>query len=198
MRVTHAVHKVLSVPRSLDFLMITYPFPREHASEWRSHHPSARWVLSPLGRGSEASESVALIRKRCRTCCHREVRGYHSGVEGDTHVGLLFVRNFLLKLSRDNVLMQDAVARDRLLERTLELDNGQFEQLCKMLIERAEQTRDVELTTFTSTPESPETTRVREPMDRVQRAARPPTRQLTRPRPVLPTAVQRHRAGESR
>jgi len=44
--------------------------------------------------------------------------------------------------------MQRATARDRFLNRTLELDNEQFEQLCKMLIERAEQTRDLELTPF--------------------------------------------------
>jgi len=44
--------------------------------------------------------------------------------------------------------MQPATARDRLLERVLALDNEQFEQLCKMLIERAEQTRDLELTPF--------------------------------------------------
>jgi len=44
--------------------------------------------------------------------------------------------------------MQPAAARDRLLDQILSLDNEQFEQLCKMLIERAEQTRDLELTPF--------------------------------------------------
>jgi restriction system protein len=44
--------------------------------------------------------------------------------------------------------MQPVTARDQLLDRILSLDNEQFEQLCKMLIERAEQTRDLELTPF--------------------------------------------------
>ena len=44
--------------------------------------------------------------------------------------------------------MQPTMARDRLLDRTLSLDSEQFEQLCKMLIERAEQTRELELTPF--------------------------------------------------
>jgi restriction system protein len=44
--------------------------------------------------------------------------------------------------------MQPATARNRLLDHTLSLNNEQFEQLCKMLIERAEQTRDLELTPF--------------------------------------------------
>lgn len=44
--------------------------------------------------------------------------------------------------------MHASAARDALRDRTLDLDHDQFEQLCKMLIERAEQTRDLELTPF--------------------------------------------------
>lgn len=44
--------------------------------------------------------------------------------------------------------MQASTTRDQILDRTLEIDAEQFEQLCKMLIERAEQTRDLELTPF--------------------------------------------------
>lgn len=44
--------------------------------------------------------------------------------------------------------METATARDQLLDRALALDHEQFEQLCKMVIERAEQTRDLELTPF--------------------------------------------------
>lgn len=44
--------------------------------------------------------------------------------------------------------MDPAAARGELLERALAIDDEQFEQLCKMLIERAEQTRDLELTPF--------------------------------------------------
>jgi len=44
--------------------------------------------------------------------------------------------------------MNRSAVRDRLLDRTLALDNEQFEQFCKMLIERAEQTSDLELTPF--------------------------------------------------
>lgn len=44
--------------------------------------------------------------------------------------------------------MKASTARDRILDRALEIDHEQFEQLTKMLIERAEQTRDLELTPF--------------------------------------------------
>lgn len=44
--------------------------------------------------------------------------------------------------------MQPASARQALIERALDVDHEQFEQLCKMVIERAEQTRDLELTPF--------------------------------------------------
>ena len=41
-----------------------------------------------------------------------------------------------------------ARVRDQILDRALDIDHEQFEQLCKMLIERAEQTHDLELTPF--------------------------------------------------
>lgn len=44
--------------------------------------------------------------------------------------------------------MDTAAAREHVLERALEIDHGQFEQLCKMLIERSERTKDLELTPF--------------------------------------------------
>jgi restriction system protein len=44
--------------------------------------------------------------------------------------------------------MQTAAAREEMIDRALSIDNEQFEQLCKMLIERSEQTRDLELTPF--------------------------------------------------
>ena len=44
--------------------------------------------------------------------------------------------------------MDATAAREELLERALAIDDVQFEQLGKMVIERAEQTRDLELTPF--------------------------------------------------
>lgn len=44
--------------------------------------------------------------------------------------------------------MNEASARDHILDQALAIDNEQFEQLCKMVIERAEQTRELELTPF--------------------------------------------------
>lgn len=44
--------------------------------------------------------------------------------------------------------MDSYTARENILDRALEIDSEQFEQLCKMLIERAEQTHDLELTPF--------------------------------------------------
>jgi restriction system protein len=44
--------------------------------------------------------------------------------------------------------MDAADARETVLDRALDVSHGQFEQLCKMLIERAEQTRTLELTPF--------------------------------------------------
>lgn len=44
--------------------------------------------------------------------------------------------------------MQSSTAREFILANALEIDHEQFEQLCKMLIERAEKTRDLELTPF--------------------------------------------------
>lgn len=44
--------------------------------------------------------------------------------------------------------MNEANARDHILDQALAIDNEQFEQLCKMVIERAEQTRELELTPF--------------------------------------------------
>lgn len=44
--------------------------------------------------------------------------------------------------------MQTAAAREEILDRALSIDSEQFEQLCKMLIGRSEQTRDLELTPF--------------------------------------------------
>lgn len=44
--------------------------------------------------------------------------------------------------------MDVTAARDYLLTRALSIDSEQFEQLCKMLIERAEQTQSLELTPF--------------------------------------------------
>lgn len=44
--------------------------------------------------------------------------------------------------------MNRASARDQLLDHALAIDAAQFEQLCKMVIERAEQTRELELTPF--------------------------------------------------
>lgn len=44
--------------------------------------------------------------------------------------------------------MQTSEVREDLLQRTLSLDEDQFEQFCKMLIQRAERTRDLELTPF--------------------------------------------------
>lgn len=44
--------------------------------------------------------------------------------------------------------MDPVAARETALDRVLALDGAQFEQFCKMLLERAEQTRDLELTPF--------------------------------------------------
>jgi restriction system protein len=44
--------------------------------------------------------------------------------------------------------MDIETARDELQKRLLDLSSEQFEQLCKMVLERAEQTRDLELTPF--------------------------------------------------
>jgi restriction system protein len=44
--------------------------------------------------------------------------------------------------------MQASTARDYVLDRALDIDHHQFELLCKMVIERAEQTRELELTPF--------------------------------------------------
>lgn len=44
--------------------------------------------------------------------------------------------------------MQSSTARDYLIDRALEIDNEQFEQLCKMVIAESERTRDLELTPF--------------------------------------------------
>lgn len=44
--------------------------------------------------------------------------------------------------------MDAAAAKQFVHDRVMQIDHEQFEQLCKMLIERAEQTRDLELTPF--------------------------------------------------
>lgn len=44
--------------------------------------------------------------------------------------------------------MQASTARDHLFERAKDIDDDQFEQLCKMVLERAEPTRELELTPF--------------------------------------------------
>lgn len=44
--------------------------------------------------------------------------------------------------------MDATAAREQILDRALAIDDDQFEQLCKMVIERGEQTRDLELTPF--------------------------------------------------
>lgn len=44
--------------------------------------------------------------------------------------------------------MNASTAREYVLDRALAVDHDQFEILCKMLVERAEQTRDLELTPF--------------------------------------------------
>lgn len=44
--------------------------------------------------------------------------------------------------------MKASTARAELLEKGLPIDHDQFEQLCKMVIERAEPTRELALTPF--------------------------------------------------
>ncbi|WP_281195059.1 restriction endonuclease [Halorubrum sp. F4] len=44
--------------------------------------------------------------------------------------------------------MRASTAKEELLDRGLQIDHEQFEQLCKMVIERAEPTRELELTPF--------------------------------------------------
>jgi restriction system protein len=44
--------------------------------------------------------------------------------------------------------MKVSTAREELLDKALQIDHEQFEQLCKMVIERAEPTRELDLTPF--------------------------------------------------